>query len=318
MNRKVLIVAPVHEVLQQQLGALGYTCILQEEISRTEALATIREYEGLVTSTRLQVDREFIDAAGLLKWVGRMGSGMEVIDVPYATAKGILCFSSPEGNANAVAEQALGMLLALQHRIFGAHLEMQQGLWLREENRGLEIEGLTAGIIGYGHNGSAFARKLKAMDVKVLALDKYKKGFTEPGIEECADTARIFAEADILSFHLPLTAETRHYFNDTFLDKMTKPFVLLNLARGSIVAQDSLYRGLKSGKIKAAALDVWEREPVAKMEGAAKAQYQELMAMPNFIGTPHIGGYTVQALYKMSWFLAGKIAAAVQSPAFGN
>ncbi|WP_118950738.1 NAD(P)-dependent oxidoreductase [Taibaiella helva] len=318
MNRKVLIVAPVHEVLVRELERLGYSCVLQEDISREVALGTIGSYEGLVTSTRLQVDREFIDRAEQLKWVGRMGSGMEVIDLPYALEKGIQCFSSPEGNANAVAEQALGMLLALQHRIFSAHVEMQQGLWLREENRGLEIEGLTAGIIGYGHNGSAFARKLRAMDVRVLALDKYKTGFAEPGIEECGDITQITTKADILSFHLPLNNETRHYFDDTFLERMQRPFVLLNLSRGSIVSQQSLYRGLKGGQIKAAALDVWEQEPVAKMVGAERAVFDELIAMPNFIGTPHIAGYTVQALYKMSWFLAQKIAVATGNPAFGN
>ncbi|WP_118972083.1 NAD(P)-dependent oxidoreductase [Taibaiella koreensis] len=318
MSRKVLIVAPVHKVLIDRMEALGYTCVLGEEIGRPEALATIGQYEGLVTSTRLQVDREFIDRATLLKWVGRMGSGMEVIDVPYAREKGIACFSSPEGNANAVAEQALGMLLALQHRIFSAHVEMQQGLWLREENRGLEIEGLTAGVIGYGHNGSAFARKLCTMDVRVLALDKYKKGFAGPGIEECRDIDRIVEEADILSFHLPLSSETRHYFNDVLLDRMKKPFVLLNLSRGTIVSQQSLHRGLKNGKIKAAALDVWEKEPVSKMTDSEKVIFDELIAMPNFIGTPHIGGYTVQALYKMSAFLAQKIVEAVGNPAFGN
>jgi D-3-phosphoglycerate dehydrogenase len=236
---------------------------------------------------------------------------MEVIDVPYATQKGILCFSSPEGNANAVAEQALGMLLALQHKIFSAHVEMQEGLWLREENRGMEIEGLTAGIIGYGNNGKAFAQKLKAMQVKVLAIDKYKTGYAEEGILECADLEQIYNEADIISFHLPLTPETEHYFNDVFLEGMQRPFVLLNLSRGKIVAQQSLYNGLKSGKIKGAALDVWETEPVGKMDEEQKVVYQELISMPNFIGTPHIAGYTVQALYKMSYYLIQKIKNAI-------
>jgi D-3-phosphoglycerate dehydrogenase len=311
MTKKVLIVAPVHEVLLQELENIGYTYDQFEDITPEKALEIIPDYEGVITSTRLQIDRDFMDRAILLKWVGRMGSGMEVIDVPYATQKGILCFSSPEGNANAVAEQALGMLLALQHKIFSAHIEMQQGLWLREENRGVEIEGLTAGVIGYGNNGKAFAQKLKAMQVKVLAIDKYKTGYAEEGIEECADLERIYSEADIISFHLPLTEETRHYFNNIFLEGMQRPFVLLNLSRGGIVSQQSLFNGLKSGKIKGAALDVWETEPVEKMEDEMKAMYKELITMPNFIGTPHIGGYTVQALYKMSYFLIRKIKNAV-------
>lgn len=312
MGKKALIVAPVHEVLLQSLQDMGYTCDTIEDISVAEMLNIVPDYEGVITSTRLQIDRAFIDRAAQLKWVGRMGSGMEVIDVPYATEKGILCFSSPEGNANAVAEQALGMLLALQHKIFSAHVEMQQGLWLREENRGMEIEGLTAGVIGFGHNGSAFARKLRSMQVNVLTLDKYKTGYAEEGITECSDLEQIFSEADILSFHLPLTSETKHYFNDHVLAGMKKPFMLLNLSRGKILSQDSLYQGLKSGKILGAALDVWEAEPVSKMEGEMKTQFQELLGMPNFIATPHIGGYTVQALYKMSWFLAEKIRNAIR------
>lgn len=318
MSRQVLIVAPVHEVLLQRLEALGYVCVLQEQISRAQALSEIAGYEGVITSTRLQIDREFIDAATRLKWVGRMGSGMEVIDVAYAGEKGIACYSSPEGNANAVAEQALGMLLALQHKVPAAHAEMQQGLWRREENRGLEIEGLTAGIIGYGHNGSAFARKLKAMEVRVLALDKYKKGFGTEGIAECTDLASIYAGADILSFHLPLTAETHHYFDHSFLDRMEKRFVLLNLSRGPVVSQAAVYAGMSSGKIQAAALDVWEQEPVSRMMGTQQQELAALLQMPNFLGTPHIGGYTVQALYKMSLFLAEKIAGAAPVAADGG
>ena len=311
MTKKVLIAAPVHEVLTQQLEAWGYTCEHKLDITGAQALDIIPDFEGVVTSTRLQIDKAFMDRASQLRWIGRMGSGMEVIDVPYAHAKGIQCFSSPEGNANAVAEQALGMLLALQHRIVAAHQELQQGIYLREENRGMEIEGLTAGIIGYGHNGSAFAAKLKAMGVQVLAFDKYKKGYGMPGIQECTDLGQIYKEADIISFHLPLNEETDYFFDESFLQKMDKTFVLLNLSRGKIVSAATLLKGLKSGKIKAAALDVWEQEPLAKMNTETRAVFNELIRMPDFIGTPHIAGYTVQALYKMSYFLVEKIGKAL-------
>lgn len=307
MTKRVLIAAPVHEVLTRQLESWGYVCEHILDITGAQALEIIPDFEGVVTSTRLQVDKAFIDRGTQLKWVGRMGSGMEVIDVPYASQRGILCFSSPEGNANAVAEQALGMLLGLQHRIVAAHLELQQGVYLREENRGLEIEGLTAGVIGYGNNGSAFARKLKAMDVSVLAFDKYRNGYGEQGIKECADLEEIYRKADILSFHLPLNEETDYYFDDRFLEKMERPFVLLNLSRGKIVAGATLLAGLRSGRIKAAALDVWEQEPLARMDAARRAIFDELMQRPDFIGTPHIAGYTVQALYKMSYFLGEKL-----------
>lgn len=313
MTKKVLIAAPVHEVLTTQLEAKGYTCVHKLDITGAEALDMIADFEGVITSTRLQIGKTFIDRAVQLQWIGRMGSGMEVIDVPYATAKGIQCFSSPEGNANAVAEQALGMLLSLQHRIVAAHLELQQGIYLREENRGVEIEGLTAGIIGYGNNGSAFARKLKAMNVQVLAFDKYRSGYAEPGIRECTSLEAIHQEADIISFHLPLNEETDFYFDDRFLQQMEKAFVLLNLSRGKIVSAATLHQGLLSGKIKAAALDVWEQEPLAKMDRVTRTLFDQLIHMPNFIGTPHIGGYTVQALYKMSYFLIEKISNSFES-----
>lgn len=303
----MLIAAPVHDVLLSKLSALGYTYDIITDVNNERASATVANYEGIITSTRLNMDKAFIDQATQLKWVGRMGSGMEIIDLAYATEKNIVCFSSPEGNANAVAEQALGMLLSLQHKVNSAHAELQQNIWLREENRGVELEGMTAGIIGYGHNGSAFARKLKAIGVNVLALDKYKKGFAEEGIVECAAIQEIYEQADIISFHLPLNNETQFYFDEDFVQSMNKPFVLLNLSRGKIVRQSALYNGMKNGKIIAAALDVFEVEPIQKMKDDMRAQLDELLAMPNFIGTPHIGGYTVQALYKMSFVLAQKI-----------
>src|SRR5690606_13996490 len=157
MDKKVLIAAPVHPVLTEALEALGYSCEHYVDIQQDQAYAIIDRYEGIITSTRLQLDENLLKEALRLRWIGRMGSGMEVIDTIYTHSRGIYCCSSPEGNANAVAEQALAMLLAVQHKVMAAHAEMQQGLWRREENRGWEIEGSTAGIIGFGHNGSALA-----------------------------------------------------------------------------------------------------------------------------------------------------------------
>ncbi|MFT4062060.1 MAG: NAD(P)-dependent oxidoreductase [Edaphocola sp.] len=306
MSKKVLIAAPVHQVLIDVLLLQGYAIDTQLAIEQQDLLPKLPQYEGIVTSNRLDINAAFLDAATGLKWIGRMGSGMEIVDVPHAEKKGIVCASSPEGNANAVAEQALGMLLLLKNKLHTAFDEIKQGLWQREENRGTEIEGLTAGIVGYGNNGSAFARKLRGMGVEVLALDKYKTGFGEQGI--CESTMdEIAYRADILSFHLPLTDETLHYFDEQLLAKMRKPFVLLNLSRGKIVNQSTLLAGMREGKITAAALDVWEQEPIAKMEGKAQLEVWELLQMPNFAGTPHIAGYTVEALYKMSWWLAFKL-----------
>lgn len=307
MMKKVLIIAQVHPVLIDKLHAIGYQCDIREDMEPEQCVALIADYEGVITSNRLRVDARMIDAGTRLKWIGRLGSGMEIIDTDHARQNGIACFNSPEGNANAVAEQALGMLLALQHHILKAHIEISKGQWLRDENRGAEIEGKTAGIIGLGNNGSAFARKLTAMGLKVLAYDKYANNYDLPGIIPCDNLDLIFNNAEIISFHVPLFAETRHYFDADFLRSMRKNFVLLNLSRGPVVSLKSLYEGIKQGKITAAALDVWEQEPYWHMPGALKAIADELMSLPNFIGTPHIGGYSIEALYKMSHYLAEKI-----------
>jgi D-3-phosphoglycerate dehydrogenase len=307
MMKKVLIIAQVHQVLVEKLDALGYQCELREDMNPAQCFACIADYEGMITSNKLEVRAPLIDAGLRLKWIGRLGSGMEIIDTEYAREKGIACFNSPEGNANAVAEQALGMLLGLRHHIFKSNLEIRNGQWLRDENRGTEIEGKTAGIIGLGHNGSAFAQKLLGMGVRVLAYDKFKNNYALPGIQTCDDLDLIFNNADILSFHVPLSAETRYYFNAGFLGSMQKSFVLLNLSRGPVVSLQALYEGMKSGKITAAALDVWEEEPYWKMPEVLRRMADELLALPNFIGTPHIGGYSVEAFYKMSRTLAEKI-----------
>lgn len=307
MDKRVLIVAPVHKALIEEIESWGYGYYQLDEQHASEAIALIANYDGLITSTRLIVDSQFLDKATKLQWIGRMGSGMEQIDVAYAQGKGIACFSSPEGNANAVAEQALGMLLCLQHNVFKAHNNLLQGQWLREENRGVEIEGLTAGIIGYGNNGAAFARKLAVMGVHVLAYDKYKTINSEANITGIQNLDTLYDNADIVSFHVPLNAETKHYFNHHFLNQMQKRFVLLNLSRGAVVHFNTLLTGLQSGKIKSAAIDVWEQEPFFDAEPTMEAAYKEIIKMPNVIGTPHIGGYTFDALYKMSKFLIEKI-----------
>lgn len=307
MIKKALIVADIHDYLLEKLQENGYETILLNQQNDFNIPTYLPEIEGIITSNRLAIDQSIIDAAPNLKWIGRMGSGMEIIDVAYAKSKGIECFSSPEGNANAVAEQALGMLLCLKNNIVKSHIEIQNHQWLREENRGFEIEGKTAGIIGFGNNGSAFARKLNALGVKVLTYDKYKTDLIEPEIIVCKDLQQIYEQAEILSFHVPLTSETNHYFNDDFLNKMQQKFALLNISRGPVVSLKTLYQGIRSEQITAAALDVWEQEPYWETDTELRRFADELMHLPNFIGTPHIGGYSHEALYKMSFTLARKI-----------
>lgn len=307
MTGKVLIAAPVHSILTRWLGANGYDCIIQEKITQDEALALVGDCVGIITSTRLQIDKQLIDAAPGLQWVGRMGSGMEIIDLEHAARKGIACYSSPEGNRNAVAEHALGMLLALNKKIIRSNNEIKEGIWLRDENRGVELDGKTIGIIGFGNTGSAFARKLYGFDVKILVYDKYKSDIAPKYMEECKNMDAIYEEADIVSFHVPLQYDTLNYVNNSFVERMKKPFILINTSRGKIVETKALYDGLMSGKISGACLDVWEEEPISAMSTDIHLYLQKTAALPQVIITPHIAGYSTEALYKMSKVLLDRI-----------
>jgi D-3-phosphoglycerate dehydrogenase / 2-oxoglutarate reductase len=304
---KVLIAAPVHEVLTEGLAEAGYECVFAEKITQPAAYELIKDCTGVITSTRLQLDKDLIDAAPGLKWIGRMGSGMEVIDVAYATAKGIACYSSPEGNSNAVGEHALGMLLSLIRHISKSQQEIKQGLWLREENRGTELEGKTVGIIGFGHTGSAFAKKLQGFDMRIMAYDKYTPENIPSHIIKCESLAEIYEHADIVSFHVPLQKDTIHYFDEAFISHMMKPFILINTSRGVVVAPDALWNGLDTGKITGACRDVWEEEPLEKMSGDTLSLFHRISVLPQVIVTPHIAGYSYEALYKMSHILLYKI-----------
>lgn len=309
-QRKVLIAAPVHEVLIKGLKAAGYTCIIEDKITQEKAFPLISDCVGVITSTRLQLDRQLLDAAPMLKWIGRMGSGMEVIDVPYALQKGISCHSSPEGNSNAVAEHALGMLLSLQRRILISNVEVQDGKWLREENRGVELEGKTIGIIGFGHTGRALARKLQNFDMNIFAYDKYDANNFPLYVTKCDTLEPIYRHADIISFHVPLQADTLHYFDSEFCQNMRQSFVLVNTSRGAIVDSKSLLDGLLRGRITGACLDVFEQEPPRNMGEEVSQIFQQIVKMPQVIVTPHIAGYSFEALYKMSKVLLDKIVIA--------
>lgn len=304
---KVLIAAPVHHILTDWLTAGGYECVLAEQITQEQAFQLVSDCIGIVTSTRLDINHELIDAAPQLRWIGRMGSGMEIIDVPYAISKGIKCYSSPEGNMNAVAEHALGMLLALNKRIIHSNNEIKQGLWIRDANRGVEIEGKTIAIIGFGHTGSAFAKKLSGFGAHVLAYDKYDKSRIPKQVIKCRDLSLVYKEADIVSFHVPLQEDTIHYMNEEFIENMKKPFVLINTSRGGVVDARAMYNGLLSHKISGACIDVWEEEPIEKMNVDIRHVFDEMANMPNVVLTPHIAGYSVESLYKMSKILLEKI-----------
>ena len=308
MNQgKVLIAAPVHKLLLDGLTTAGYELIIADHITQDQAFQLIVDCVGVITSTRLQLNKDLIDAAPILRFIGRMGSGMEVIDVSYATTRGIACYGSPEGNCNAVGEHALGMLLSLTKRIAWSNQEVKEGKWLREENRGIELEGKTIGIIGYGHTGKSFVMKLRGFDMNILVYDKYQTLDQDPYIKVCNDLKPILEHAEFVSFHVPIQNDTHHLFNEQFGDQMKNPFVLINTSRGEVVDPIVLHRFIHTGKLKAACMDVWEEEPLSKMSSETRKIFDELAKMPNVIFTPHIAGYSYEALYKMSAILLERI-----------
>jgi D-3-phosphoglycerate dehydrogenase len=299
----------VHPLLEERLTANGFTCDHDYTSSYDALLQKLPAYTGLVVRSRIPIDAALLAAAPRLRFIARSGSGLENIDVEAARRAGIRVVNSPEGNRDAVAEHALGMLLMLLNRLHLADAEVRRGLWRREANRGRELKSLTVGIIGYGHMGSAFAERLTGMGCRILAHDAYKSGFGTVRVEACSlDT--VYRDAHVVSLHLPLSAETHHYVSHAFIARMQRPFYLINTARGAHVDTAALVQGLAQGKVLGACLDVLEYEK-SSFEGltadAMPAALAALLRSEQVVLSPHVAGWTVESYEKLSAYLAEKI-----------
>ncbi len=307
-----------HPILMKKLAEAGHHNVEGFEQSREETLQNQHLYDGIVIRSRYKIDKEFIDAAPNLKFIARVGAGLESIDVEYAQECGIKLFSAPEGNANAVGEHALGMLLSLFNRLNKADREVREGLWHREENRGVELDGKTVGLIGYGNMGKSFARKLRGFDVDVIFYD-LKEGIADENARQVSYD-EFFEKADVVSLHTPLTEKTHQMINKEFIASFKKPFWFINTARGKSAVTEDLVEALKEGKILGAGLDVleYEKSSFESLFGNKKnvsisaadpipEALRELMFMPHTLLSPHVAGWTQESHEKLATVIADKI-----------
>ena len=299
---KVLFIDTTHKYLIDQLEKKNIICDFEFSKTKSQIEKIIAKYDGIVIRSRFKIDKKFIDAAKKLKFIARAGSGLENIDIKYAEQKKIKCINAAEGNKQAVAEHALALILNLFNKINQANNELKSGNWLREENRGIELSGKKIGIIGFGNTGSSFVNLLKNFDLEILVYDKYKHNY-----EYKSSLKEIFEKAEILSLHVPLNDETKKYIDKSFINKMKKPFYLINTSRGQCVDTKALIRGIKENKVKGACLDVFEHEKTSFEKLKRNRDLTFLLNSNKTILTPHIAGWTTESYFKIAKILSEKI-----------
>jgi len=305
---RVLFLDTVHPLVSEKLTENGHDCLHLEQASIEEINLLLPSVHGLVIRSRYTMDADFLDAAKELKFIARSGVGMENIDEDYCRQRGIAAFNAAGGNATAVGEHVIGMLLTLFNKLHSAHQEVRSGMWRREANRGLELGSRTVGIIGFGHTGQSLARKLSGFDCSIMAYDKYAP--VEMNGVKSATLKEIQSDCDVVSFHVPLTEETHHYFDEAFVNAMARPFHLVNASRGPVASTAAMVQGLKEKKILGICLDVLEQEGKDfDLSQNIDLGLQRLMESTKVLFSPHVAGWTTESLETLGTVLLDRILA---------
>lgn len=311
----ILIADEMHPSLFTMLDEAGCAYDYQPQLSRSALIECIEPFNGLFIRSKTRVDEEILAHAPNLRFIGRAGAGLDLIDLEAASQRNIHVFHAGEGNRDAVAEHMVGMLLGLLANILTADYEVRQGIWDREGNRGYELGGLTVGLIGYGNNGQATARRLSGFGCRVLAYDKYRTNYSDAVAVE-SSPEQIMAEADVISLHIPLTTETRMLVNDAFIDQVAKPFYFMNLSRGEVASLSAVVRGLQSGKIRGACLDVLENEKLNKLTPDQQAAFDYLRRSDRVVLTPHVAGWTHESYVRINEVLVRQLKALLRQTTY--
>lgn len=306
LNKKVLIVDKMHDSIFAMLEGIGFEADYQPEISREEVYQKISAYEVIFVRSKINVDDLLLQAAPFLKVVGRAGAGIDQVDVEALKNRNITLINAPEGNRDAVAEHAVGMLLCLFNKMLIADAQVRQGIWDREGSRGLELKGKTVGIVGYGNMGRAFAKRLQGFGCRILAYDKYHSGYGTEMVEESSQE-KIWEEADILSLHIPLTPETHFLVDSAYLQRFRKSIFIMNTARGEVLSLAALQKAMENGKVRGAALDVMENEKLQQLSPEQEKVFQYLVKNDRVLLTPHVAGWTQESYVKINKILVEKL-----------